>query len=118
MPGRKKTDEPRTIPGVYPMPYKDKKGNLREYWHWQVHVDGKPEFHGAATQDKAAKARARRLAEVERGEAVREGKETYGAFLKDWLPKHVVLNDIAPTTLAAYEAAIRLYIEPALGDLR
>lgn len=44
-------------------------------------------------------------------------KLTYGAFLQEWLPRHIALKDLRPSTVRGYEMVIRLYIDPELGNL-
>jgi integrase len=121
MPRLRKGEE-RKLRGVRKKTYTRKDGTISVYWQYLVSLpgpDGKPklEWRNAPSQRMAEEARAERKAEVKRGEAVSVTKLTYSAFLEEWLPRHVALKDLRPSTVRGYEMVIRLYIDPELGSV-
>jgi integrase len=121
MPRLRKGEE-RKLRGVRKKTYVRKDGTISVYWQYLVSVpgpDGRPklEWRNAPTQRAAEEARAERKAEVKRGEAVAATRLTYRTFLQDWLPRHIALRDLRPSTVRGYEMVIRLYIDPELGDV-
>src|SRR5690349_7488372 len=81
-------------------------------------VDSVPiEIPGNARSERAAmkeaeKLRTKLLADADALKVART-KATVGALLERWMAQH----QIDPTTRMTYEAQIRLYIEPRLGDV-
>jgi integrase len=119
---RPRKGEERRIRGVRKKTYTKKDGTVSVYWQYLVSVpgpDGQPklEWRNAPSQRVAEDARAERKAEVRRGEAVSVNRLTYGAFLQEWLPRHIALKELRPSTVRGYEMVIRLYIEPELGNI-
>ena len=71
-----------------------------------------------STREEAEAYRDRRRVEVREGTAVAKNSMTLREYMDSWLPKHIALAGLAPTTQVAYRSKINLYIKPRLGDIR
>src|SRR4051812_26126641 len=77
-----------------------------------VAIEGQGEKAERAAYREAEKLRTKLLADADELKVART-KATVGALLERWMGQH----EIDPTTRMTYEAQIRLYIEPKLGDV-
>ena len=77
-----------------------------------VPIEGQGEKAERAAYREAEKVRTKLLADADELKVART-KATVGALLERWMAQH----EIDPTTRMTYEAQIRLYIEPKLGDV-
>jgi integrase len=77
-----------------------------------VPIEGPGEKAERAAYREAEKIRTRLLTDADELKVART-KATVGALLERWMAQH----EIDPTTRMTYEAQIRLYIEPRLGDV-
>jgi integrase len=67
---------------------------------------------------KDAEADLRRvLHELDRGGTAGGSKETLAEYLRRWLPAHVTLNKLAPSTERGYNDVIERHIIPAIGPV-
>src|SRR5262245_62962101 len=112
---RPRKNEERKLRGIRAKTYTAKDGTLRVYWQYCVSVlgpDGKPrmEWRNAESKRAAEEARTTRKAEIRRGEAVERAKMTVASWLAEWLPDYVALHELRPTTVEAWEGAIRRYL--------
>lgn len=81
-------------------------------------VDPKRRKVYGATQREALTKLAEVRADVERGIVVATGTTSLGAWLDEWIARiaaRVRAGDLAPTTAAGYERAVRLHLTPKLG---
>jgi integrase len=77
-----------------------------------VPIEGQGEKAERAAYREAEKIRTKLLADADELKVART-KATVGALLERWMAQH----EIDPTTRMTYEAQIRLYIKPKLGDV-
>lgn len=77
-----------------------------------VPIEGQGEKAERAAYREAEKIRTKLLTDADELKVART-KATVGALLERWMVQH----QIDPTTRMTYEAQIRLYIEPLLGDV-
>jgi integrase len=70
---------------------------------------------GFRTRKDAQRALTEALDAFDKGAFVANGRLTVGQYLSDWLVGRASLR---PTTLQAYESHVRLYLRPALRDVR
>ena len=71
-----------------------------------------------STRAEAEADRDRRRVEVRAGTAVVKNSITVAEYLDSWLPKHIALAALAPTTQVAYRSKIDSYIKPHLGHMK
>lgn len=61
-----------------------------------------------STREEAEAYRDRRRVEVREGTAVAKNSMTLREYMDSWLPKHIALAGLAPTTQVAYRSKINL----------
>ncbi|MCU1624233.1 MAG: phage integrase [Frankiales bacterium] len=94
------------------------RGTKHGTWYYQARVPGQPNpvrKGGFRTQVEAEMALRKLQAKVSAGQDLGASQQTVGDYLTEWLAAKASLS---PDTAKSYEAHIRLYLRPALGDLR
>ena len=119
---RPRKNEERKLRGIRSKSYTAKDGSQRVYWQYCVSVLGpdarrRMEWRNASRKRAAEEARTTRKAGLQRGEAVERAKLTVACWLAEWLPDYVALHELRPTTVEAWEGAIRRYRIPQLGSI-
>ena len=71
-----------------------------------------------STRAEAEADRDRRRVELREGTAVVKNSITVSEYMDSWLPKHIALAALAPTTQVAYRSKIDSYIKPHLGHVQ
>jgi integrase len=87
---------------VIELPSDPLTGKRRQKWH-----------SGYRTRKEAERARVEKLAEVQKGAYLANGKETLGQFIPDWLK--AIETTIRPATRYSYERNLRLHVLPRIG---
>ncbi len=101
-------------------PERARRGHLRHGYRIDLPIgaDGKrrqSRTGGFATKRDAQRALTDALGRLDRGTYVEVGRQTVGDYLEGWLAGKARLR---ATTARSYEAHIRLYLRPHLGQLR